>query len=68
MKEKKEKYIFSKTTINVDDTHLNIWKEVAKQLQGRKKTCTKKFHNARREQYKKLDTMTTNVNDTQFGV
>jgi hypothetical protein len=48
---KKQIMFFNKTTINVDDTHLNIWKEVAKQLQGRKKTCIKKFHSARREQY-----------------
>ncbi len=67
-KKKRKKKTFSKTTINVDNTHFGIWKEVAKQLQGRKKTCTKNFHSARREQYQKLDTMTTNVNDTHFGV
>ncbi len=59
---------FYKTTIDVNDTHLGIWREVAKQLQGRKKTCIKKFHSARREEYWKLDKMTTNVNDTHFGV
>ncbi len=42
---------FNITTIDVDDTHLGIWREVAKQLQGRKKTYIKKFHSARSEEY-----------------
>jgi len=47
---KKLKSIKRKYTKNIHKTTIDV-NEVVRQLQGRKKTCTKKFHSARKDEY-----------------